>query len=76
MTNNNEPKLIITEDKTKRYVWEGKLHNWDGPSIIYSNGKKEYYLHGMPLTEKEWKARRKERSGLPWFKQSGTNARQ
>ncbi len=66
----NEPKKIKTEGTT-RYVWEGKLHNWNGPAVVYEDGRKEYYIHGMPLSEKEFGKRLKAQEGLPWFKSAG-----
>jgi hypothetical protein len=73
--NKNEPRKVTKEDGTVMRIWGGKLHNWEGPSIIHPDGKKEYYLHGIQLTEKDWKLRRKERESLPWYKKSGANAR-
>lgn len=77
MNNNNEPKRLVKEDKTVMLVWEGKLHSWDKPALIPQgdNKKREYYIHGIKFTEKAWKERKSERTGLPWFKQSGNSAR-
>jgi hypothetical protein len=66
-------RLIKPEDGTIAYVItiDGvtKLHNWDGPALINKKLKiKEYHLHGLPRTEDDWKEMRKERSGLPWYK--------
>ena len=66
-------KLIKPEDGTIAYVItiDGvtKLHNWDGPALINKEKKiKEYHLHGFERTIDEWKEMRKERSGLPWYK--------
>lgn len=74
----NEPKKVVTEDKTIMFVWEGKLHSWSGPALIPQGDKKkrEYYLHGVKLTEKDWKDRCSDRTGLPWYKQAGYNSRQ
>jgi hypothetical protein len=34
--------------------------------------KREYYLNGIRKTEDEWKeARRRDREGLPWYKNPG-----
>ena len=37
------------------YEWwtNGKLHKEDGPAIDPVNGNKEWYLHGIKLTERE-----------------------
>ena len=29
---------------------------------------KEYYLHGFQCTLEDWKEMKKERAGLPWYK--------
>lgn len=38
------------------YYFEGKLHREDGPAIIDSKGK-EWFLHGVRMTEKEYNTR-------------------
>ena len=42
-------KKITTADKTIMYIWENKLHNWDGPALIPQGNKKkaEYYINGI-----------------------------
>ena len=51
---------------------ENKLHNWEGPALINENQNKiEYYLNGIEYSEDDWKEIRKQREGLPWYKQSG-----
>jgi hypothetical protein len=49
-----------------------KYHNWEGPAIEpfekESEHSKEYYLYGNQLTFEEWSEVRKEREGLPWYK--------
>jgi hypothetical protein len=45
------------------------LHNWDGPALINNEKKiKEYYLHGIQYDIEGWKEQRRERAGLPWYK--------
>ena len=66
-------KLIKPEDGTIAYVItiDGvtKLHNWEGPALINKEQKiKEYYLHGFQCTLDDWKEMRRERAGLPWYK--------
>ena len=66
-------KLVKPEDGTIAYVItiDGvtKLHNWDGPALINKEQKiKEYHLHGFECTIDDWKEMRKERAGLPWYK--------
>ena len=50
-----------------------KYHNWEGPAIEpiedeETKYKKEYYLYGRKLTFDEWSESRKNREGLPWYK--------
>jgi len=50
-----------------------KYHNWEGPAIEPIEGeetelKKEYYLYGRKLTLEQWNEARKDREGLPWYK--------
>ena len=49
-----------------------KMHNQDGPAIEPLDGieksRKEYYLYGQKLTLEEWEEARKNREGLPWYK--------
>jgi hypothetical protein len=72
-------KKLTKADGTIAYVWEGKFHNWDGPALIPEgdNRKREYYIHGIKYSEENWKEVRKNRQGLPWYKQAankgGTN---
>ena len=66
-------KLVKPEDGTIAYVITidgvSKLHNWDGPALINKEKKiKEYYLHGFQCTLDDWKEMRKERAGLPCYK--------
>jgi hypothetical protein len=72
-------KKLTKADGTVAYVWEGKLHNWEGPALIPEgdNRKREYYIHGIKYTEENWKEARRNREGLPWYKtamgQAGQN---
>ena len=68
----------IEEDGSKTIVYtleingENILHSWDGRALINEiQNKKEYYLNGIQHSEDSWKEIRKEREGLPWYKQSG-----
>ena len=65
-----QSKKLKKADGTIAYVWDGKLHNWEGPALIPegNNRKKEYYLYGMQKTLEEWKEMRKQREGLPYYK--------
>ena len=72
-------RKLKKEDGTIAYIWEGKLHNWEGPALIPEgdNRKREYYIHGIKYSEDAWKEARRNREGLPWYKQAahkgGTN---
>jgi hypothetical protein len=72
-----QSKKYTKPDGTVMYLWDSKLHNWDGPALIPEgdNKKREYYLYGIQYTEKEWKARKKQLVGLPFYKMPGTKAR-
>jgi hypothetical protein len=70
-------RKITTSDGTIMYMFDGKLHNWEGPARIPegNNRKREYFLNGIQYSEAEWKERVKGRDGLPWYKGSGAKAR-
>jgi hypothetical protein len=70
-------KKLVKADGTIAYIFDSKYHNWDGPALIPEGNmrKREYYLHGIQLTEKQWKDARRNRSGLPFYKQAGMNVR-
>ena len=55
---------------------ENQLHCWEGPAIINEEQKKkEYYLNGINYSFDDWNDIRKEREGLPWYKQSGNTVK-
>ena len=58
-------------DGTIAYIWDGKLHNWEGPALIPEGieRKREYYLYGIQYSEADYKATIRGRTGLPWYKQ-------
>ena len=70
-------RKITTADGTVMYMFDGKLHNWEGPAMIPQgdNRKREYYLNGIKMTQEQWKEALKSREGLPWYKGSGAKAR-
>ena len=70
MTNVNPVKQFKSPDGTIRYVKDSKLHNSEGPALIHPNGKEEYYLNGIFYTKEDFKKRKKEGTGLPWYKSS------
>ncbi len=63
-----QTRYLVKEDGTRAVSWDGKLHNWEGPALITPKGKKEYYLYGIEYNMEDWKERRKQREGLPWYK--------
>jgi len=40
-----EYKVEVTENSTKWFNLEGKLHREDGPAVEYANGDKSYYIN-------------------------------
>ena len=63
-------KRLKKPDGTIAIVWEGKLHNWDGPAYIPQGieRKAEYHIYGIKYSKEEWKDRRRQREGLPYYK--------
>ncbi len=48
----------IYGDSRKEYRnTEGLLHRPNGPAVIYSNGRKAYWLNDRPYTEQDWTAK-------------------
>mgnify|MGYP007077400608 CR=1 FL=1 len=39
---------------TTYHTFDNKFHNWDGPAVIYEDGRSEYYVYGINVTRKEW----------------------
>ena len=70
-------RKITTSDGTIMYMFDGKLHNWEGPALIPegNNRKREYYINGIKMSEIQWKEALKGREGLPFYKQSGGGTR-
>jgi hypothetical protein len=68
---------LKSADGTIAYIFDDRLHNWEGPALIPegNNNKREYYLHGIKYTEDKWKDARRNREGLPFYKQSHNNVR-
>ena len=63
-----QSRKLKKADGTIAYVWDGKLHNWEGyaliPEGIEKNG--EYHLYGIKHTKEEWKEARSQREGLTY----------
>lgn len=74
-----DPKLQIRKTKsadgTIRYIKDNKLHNPEGPAVIYPDGKEEYYLNGILYTKDAHKKIKKDSNGLPFYKTSGGKMR-
>ena len=70
-------KKIKTADGTVMYTFDGKLHNWEGPTLIPQgeNRKREYYINGIKMSQAQWKEALKNREGLPWYKGANAQAR-
>lgn len=70
-------RKITTADGTVMYMFDGKLHNWEGPALLPQgdNRKREYYINGIKMSQEQWKEALKGREGLPWYKGSGAKAR-
>jgi hypothetical protein len=70
-------RKITTADGTVMYMFDGKLHNWEGPALLPQgdNRKREYYINGIKMSQEQWKEALKSREGLPWYKGSGAKAR-
>tara|TARA_R110000824_G_scaffold85276_1_gene212045 strand:+ start:951 stop:1199 length:249 start_codon:yes stop_codon:yes gene_type:complete len=75
--NNFKSKKVTTSDGTIMYMFNGKLHNWEGPSLIPEGNmrKREYYLNGIKMSESEYKEALRGREGLPWYKGSSAKSR-
>jgi hypothetical protein len=76
-TQYQKARKLTKADGTIMHVFDGKLHNWEGPALIPEGNykKREYYLNGIKYTEAEYNKILKEREGLPWYKGSGAKAR-
>ena len=71
----NTTKRLKSPDGTIRYIRDGKLHNAEGPALIHPDGKEEYYLNGFVFSKDDYKKRKKEGTGLPFYKQGASKAR-
>ena len=65
-----QSKKLKKVDGTIAYVWDGKLHNWEGFALIPEGIEKkgEYHLYGIKMSKGEWNEARKQREGLPYYK--------
>jgi hypothetical protein len=62
-------------DGTVAITFDGKLHSWDEPALVHPDGKKEYYINGVKYSFDDWKEARRNRSGLPWYKNPSMKSR-
>jgi hypothetical protein len=61
-------KKIKTPDGIIIHTLDGKLHNYDGPAMIYPKGsgkKDEYYIFGFKKTKDQFLEYKKDQKGLP-----------
>ena len=61
-------RSITTPEGIKITFFNNKLHNWNGPAVVYNDGsrrKSEYYLYGIQRTRDEWMEFRRDRNGVP-----------
>ena len=65
-----QSKTLKKADGTIAYIWDNKLHNWDGPALIPEGNerKAEYYIYGVKYSKEEHKDRIRQQTGLPWYK--------
>ena len=65
-----QSKTLKKADGTVAVIWEGRLHNWDGPAYIPQGNKRkaEYHIYGIKYSKEEWNERRKQRTGVPYYK--------
>jgi hypothetical protein len=75
MSKKVEIRKIKSPDGSIRYIKDGKLHNADGPAVIHPDGKEEYHLNGFQYSKDEYKKRKKEGEGLPFYKSSSGKMR-
>ncbi len=63
-------RKLKSPDGTIVYIWDNKLHNWEGPARIPEGNDRlrEYYIYGIRYSEEEWKERKRAGKGLPWYK--------
>ena len=71
-----QSKKLKKADGTIAYVWDNKLHNWEGFALIPEGKEKlgEYHLYGIKHTKEEWNEARQQREGLPYYKNQSMKA--
>ncbi len=66
--NDYKTRTLKSTDGRVITYFNGVLHSWDKPSIIYpkeTKQKPEYYLYGFQYTKDEWVEARRDRNGVP-----------
>jgi len=61
-------RTIKSPDGIIRTIFDGKLHNSEGPAIVYPKDmkmKNEYYLYGIQYTKDAWQEVKHDSIGLP-----------
>jgi hypothetical protein len=75
MSKKTDIRRITSPDGIIRYIKDEKLHNAEGPAVVYPDGREEYHLNGFQYSKDEFKMIKKDSNGLPFYKQSGTKMR-
>jgi hypothetical protein len=72
-----QSKRLKKVDGTIAYIWDGKLHNWEGFALIPEGIEKkgEYHLYGIKMSKGDWNEARKQREGLPYYKNQSMRAK-
>lgn len=67
-----DSKKVKLKDGTIMFVYNNKLHNWDGAALIPQGNKKKakYYIHGIEYSLKDFKKAQSDRNGVPYHKQA------
>lgn len=60
----NGPAVI--HKKNSVWFYEGKLHRLDGPAVVELGGPKQYWIHGVKYSKKQYECeiKRRKRKGL------------
>lgn len=49
----------MSEKLKVEYRFSGSIHNENGPAVIHSDGRKEYWINGKEIKERFWKNEKK-----------------
>jgi hypothetical protein len=53
------PKCVVSANSTKEWRLNGKRHREDGPAVEWTDGSKQWWIHGEQLTEEAFNELRK-----------------